>query len=229
LNLYSEYAQDFSNTRQSPWLGWEHLLQYLYKNQPLRVLDLGCGNGRFLKFLLDKKLKVEVYTGVDSSSELLKIADESFNELQSNNTVSTLELKAIDLEEDNWIKKIDKKYNVVVGFGLMHHLKTFTSRKNIYTFSNNLLTPGGLLILTFWQFAKLDRYRDKIIKADFETHDYVLKFGNKGAERFCHYTDEIEISELEKELEITQIESYFNDGEGLNQNLYIIYGRAQNG
>lgn len=59
--FYQSVAKDFSISRQKDWNGWDRAVQ-IAKNhlkEPLRkkgpkILDLGCGNGRFLKFMIKK-------------------------------------------------------------------------------------------------------------------------------------------------------------------------------
>src|SRR5437773_46351 len=54
--FYNRVAQDFDETRQQAWPGWDTLLSYLNAplNAPLSVLDVGCGNGRFGLFLAQR-------------------------------------------------------------------------------------------------------------------------------------------------------------------------------
>ena len=50
----------------------------------MRVLDLGCGNGRFAEFLaqnLDQNIKIE-YVGIDSSGELLELAQKHLSKIE---------------------------------------------------------------------------------------------------------------------------------------------------
>ena len=56
--FYKINAQSFSNTRSKAWQGWDKLLPLIlqFKSKSLKILDLGCGNGRFIKFLCDKKI-----------------------------------------------------------------------------------------------------------------------------------------------------------------------------
>src|ERR1700741_2300315 len=50
-NFYATVADDFDQTRATAWPGWQRLLPYL--SMPLSVLDVGCGNARFARFLHD--------------------------------------------------------------------------------------------------------------------------------------------------------------------------------
>ncbi len=81
--FYASTADEFSATRQQPWPGFDGILPYIppgVKGQPLRVLDVGCGNGRFASYLADQNLAVD-YTGVDASPALLDLARSQTGEL----------------------------------------------------------------------------------------------------------------------------------------------------
>ena len=81
--FYEKTAEEFSKTRQSPWSGWYLLLNAINdflvptsisSGSPLSVLDLGCGNGRFEKFLRENLPISFTGTGIDSDERLLEEA-----------------------------------------------------------------------------------------------------------------------------------------------------------
>lgn len=78
--FYAVNAVDFSATRQSAWAGWEQLAQFaagLFSGaqQPVRVADVACGNGRFLKFLQQRFPAAPIeYVGWDGNGALLSEA-----------------------------------------------------------------------------------------------------------------------------------------------------------
>ena len=72
--FYARFAAPFADSRSSPQPGFHRLLAYL----PIlcdRVLDVGCGNGRFGHFLESEHLSFD-YTGIDFTKELLLFAGE---------------------------------------------------------------------------------------------------------------------------------------------------------
>lgn len=62
--FYAKVEASFSETRQQPWPGWMHVLELArtapdsplrrLEAQPLRLLDIGCGNMRFERFLQEQ-------------------------------------------------------------------------------------------------------------------------------------------------------------------------------
>ncbi len=225
MDLYSTYAEDFSKTRQAPWDGWKKTLKYINSLTKPKVLDLGCGNGRFLKFLVNSGVNFGEYTGVDNSSELLKMTDDFMHQIQATNRLSKFELLNLDFEDLKWGTHINQTYNLIVAFGITHHLKTVESRRQFFNTINFLLEKDGFLIVTFWEFLKIDRYKDKLSPVIIEgsQNDFEMTFGTNGAKRFCHYYNPLEIIELTNHLPLKIMEEYNEDGVENNQNHYIVY------
>lgn len=88
--FYDRHATDFDRTRGSAWAGWQrvadHLLEPPFGTHPIRVLDVGCGNGRLAPFLRQRlerlarttegprqrSAELLRYVGVDASPALLE-------------------------------------------------------------------------------------------------------------------------------------------------------------
>ncbi|BCX13548.1 MAG: hypothetical protein KatS3mg085_080 [Candidatus Dojkabacteria bacterium] len=215
-NLYSEYAHEFSQTRLSPWRGWFEILKYLKKNN-LRVLDLGCGNGRFLKFLIDNNIKFSSYVGVDNSEAMLNLAKSRNYE-----TTSSFSFFCFDLEEDNWSVLQGFSFDFVVAFGLFHHFESKISRITFFKKVENLLEKEGIFILTIWQFLKDPKLKEKIIE-DLGENNYLLSFGQKGAVRFVHNTTEEELREILNNCKLKLIDEFCADGKNNNLNKYEVF------
>ncbi len=227
-DLYSTYAKDFSDTRQAPWPGWERVVKNPELNQfkdSLRILDLGCGNGRFLKYLVQNpQYKIESYLGIDNSDILLNIAKKDLVGLEN------VEFKKSDLNNPNWQVEIQGTFNLITAFGIIHHIDSFENRKNILQYSSNLLEPKGILVLAYWQFEGKDRYKNKLsprtagtTQTDkWSSHDYTMTFGNHKATRFVHNCTKEEVLELEEGTDFEVIDSFYSDGKEGDQNLYRI-------
>src|SRR5262245_36904942 len=81
--FYRVTAGRFDESRQQAWPGWERLAGHLQIDSsgkpqtPLTVLDVGCGNGRFGRFLAQRFGTDAIrYHGLDSSPALLERARE---------------------------------------------------------------------------------------------------------------------------------------------------------
>lgn len=225
MDLYSTYAQEFSNSRQAPWDGWKHLLKFLNSTPNPKILDLGCGNGRFLKYLINSDIEIGEYVGVDNSSELLKMTDDFMDKAKSNTRTSKFELLNLDFENPSWGTELKGQFDFIGAFGITHHLKSPESRRKFFETVNFLLEPGGFFAVTFWEFLKMERYANKItpIEVEDSKNDFEMSFGKNGAKRFCHYYNPLEIIEYTNNLPFKIMEDYLDDGVENNQNHYIVY------
>ncbi len=71
---YNLIAEDFSRVRSRMWEEMRFLVDdYMIAGE--RILDLGCGSGRFFEFLRDKKVD---YIGIDNSERLIEIAKKKY-------------------------------------------------------------------------------------------------------------------------------------------------------
>ena len=59
---YNKIAEHFASTRQYIWPDIGKILDKLKIDQGTKVLDLGCGNGRFADYFIEKKAE---YYGLD--------------------------------------------------------------------------------------------------------------------------------------------------------------------
>ena len=113
--FYETTASAFDETRQHPWDGWERLRANLPAARPLRVLDVGCGNGRFGVFLADE-LSAMTYHGMDNNPTLLGYARDV---LQGRPGITTT-FSQQDIVADGLAVTGD--YDLVVLFGVIHHV-----------------------------------------------------------------------------------------------------------
>jgi SAM-dependent methyltransferase len=71
----SDYARQYLKTRGAPSLGSKALLADILEKmpQPVRIVDLGCGNGQLYDYFKERGLNCR-YTGIDFSEPLLAAA-----------------------------------------------------------------------------------------------------------------------------------------------------------
>jgi len=228
-DFYSQYAADFDRTRHpGGWPGWRRVVETAAQitNRPLRVLDLGCGNGRFALFLQHNPGLLShrhfTYHGLDLSSELIDHAQAATAGLDHVRfRIDDIENCALD----------EAPYDLVTLFGVLHHLPGFNTRRRTVERAASAVAPGGLLALTCWQFAddpgferrRLDWTSEAgVDAAELEPGDHLLRWGPGGsqARRYCHHTGELELDRLIDGLTLAEVARYRSDGPGGRQNLY---------
>ncbi len=134
--VYDSLAEDFSRTRSAIWEEFKSLRDYFQDGE--KVLDLGCGNGRFFELFLGEEGKRVEYFGVDNSPKLLAIARQRYPQVQFILT-DGLELPFAE----NFFDKI-------LCIAVLHHLPGYELRRQFLREAHRVLRPGGLLILTTW-------------------------------------------------------------------------------
>ena len=207
--FYKEISDEFSNTRQYPWKGWGKILDNIKTEGDVNILDLGCGNGRFYEFLKNN-LKVSFkYLGLDNNEELLNIAKGKYPKASFN----TLDI--FDSIED-----IKKTYDLVVGFGITHHIPGKEFRIKWFEDITKLINKNGYLVLSFWNFLG----KGSLIKArELEENDYWMGWGNSKEKRYCHYYDKKELEEITKILKKNNVLLIKNISDATDLNIYKIY------
>lgn len=226
LDFYNTTSEYFDRSRKYSWEGWERLINN-YELRINNVLDLGCGNGRFYEFL-EKNLSNDFeYFGVDSNEYLLRVALESYS--KDNAEFEHLDFIS-DLISGKEIK-FDKKFDLIVLFGVMHHIPSYALRLGIVKKLKSFLTPNGALVLSLWNFLDDERIKNKIEswesveidQSELEQNDYLLGW-DRGVKalRYCHYFSEDEIEKLVKDSGLKLKDKFKAEGKLNNLNTYLV-------
>ncbi len=211
---YNLIAQDFSRTREVVWPEMDFLFNdFLYPGN--KVLDLGCGNGRW--FDVFQKMKAD-YVGVDNSQELIKIAQEKYPQGKFRLA------NALDLPFS------DKFFDCVYSIAVFHQIPSSQFRLKFLEEAKRVLKPGGPLILTVWNFH---RPRELILlikytilkllgKSELDFGDVFCSWGDK-AKRYYHIFFKRELLNLAKASgwEIKRV-GVVKNKKGNRQNIYLI-------
>lgn len=232
-DFYKSVGEEFSNTRQYYWKGWEDIFPKTFKelkensikNNSIKILDIGCGNGRFYKYIKENIDKLELqninieYLGIDNNDTLLEIANNIGTKTHENKVGDNkIDFKKLDIFLE--LENIQDKFDLIVGFGITHHIPGNTYRKRWFDKLTQLLNKNGILILSYWNF--LDK-KSLIPTTDLEENDYWLGWNTTKEKRYCHYYDEKELNQIHKLLEEKNINivEILDKKEDLNK--YIVY------
>ncbi len=248
--FYSRHAGEFSDTRETPWRGWERVLANLAaardEGRELRVLDLRCGNGRFALYLAAQWRREGdgprpwAYLGLDASQALLDRATARLAAWPG------CELAAWNLVEDHLEAAAgERSFSLVALFGLLHHVPGAELRRQLLLEAAARLEPGGFLALSLWRFAAEARFSRRILpweeageeladvdRAELEPGDHLLRWGaGPGAVRYCHATTSEEVEAWRRALgaEPSGLElagEFLADGRSGALNHYLLFRRA---
>ena len=214
--FYARFAEPFVASRAGAQPGFVRLLAYLPAGRP-RVLDVGCGDGRFGRFLVGQELDVE-YVGVDFSADLLAAA------------TGTGRFVRRDLSQAGSLDDLGQ-FDFVVCLATLQHIPGRDNRARLLAEMAARLGPGGHVALANWQFAASERQRRKIRPwaeaqidaADLEAGDYLLSWQRGGyGLRYVALLDEGETQRLAGAAGLRVVEQFHSDGREGNLNLYTI-------
>lgn len=212
--------------------------------EPLTILDVGCGNGRFADYLssrFDGRIR---YFGVDDSREMLGLARQRLSALPS----VELRLRQWDLVGGDLGELTgDWNFHLIVAFGVLHHIPGLDRRRQLLQYLTERLEPGGHLSLSFWQFGEQERFQvrfvdwseynlasSEVIDLDqLEGGDHLLAWGGEEdparecegrlrPRRYCHHTTEHEAQMLVDGLGLSTRDSFRSDGGSRDLNLYYV-------
>lgn len=222
--FYAAVADAFDQTRGRPWPGWYKLLPYLPRRPThYRLLDVGCGNGRFGVFLAAQwPESALIYHGVDNNAPLLARAGAA---LMAHPNVSA-QLTESDILEDALPQGV---YDLIVLFGVLHHIPGRDQRLAMMRQLAGQLAEGGRLAFACWRFAEQARFMARAAAWPSgiarEEGDYLLDW-REGAQalRYCHYVDDAEHAALVTASGLIEIATYRADGASGDMNRYSILG-----
>jgi len=228
--FYADFADPFAETRLPRQPGLERILPYI--PAACTLLDVGCGNGRLALWLEAHEREV-AYTGVDFSTALL---------VHARQTVAGLEhvkptFWEADITQPGWSSLLPgKTFQVVIMLAVLHHIPGQERRQALCREMANLVVPGGVFILTTWQFLSSPRMRRKIVPwaragispDEVEPNDYLLDWKRGGlGYRYCHLVDEAALAKLAVSAGFSILEMFYADGKEGNLNLYAVCKRER--
>jgi ubiquinone/menaquinone biosynthesis C-methylase UbiE len=213
-STYNEIATDFDRTRTHMKEDLDFLVPYL-KDRPT-IIDLGCGNGRFVTLLEEAEKQNHAhkfhYLGIDNNASLLTLAKKHFPE------------KAFIEGDQLQIPAEDEIADLLVNIRAFHHIPSKKLRRLALAEMRRVLKPHGLVIITVWNLWQ-KKYRKHIF---FGILRYLWSFGGyapndtfipwgKKAKRYYHAFLPLELNNLVTNagFEIEDL-FYVNNGKRVN-------------
>ncbi len=178
VKAYDSIASEFDQTRKVQWLEFHEFLEYVVND--VKILDIGCGNGRVYELLKEKNID---YLGVDNSSGLIEKA-------RSNHPEAQFEMgDMVDLDLPN------NNFDIIFSIASFHHIPGKKLRKKAVNEMHRVLKKDGILILTSWNLFQW-KYFKCFIKSilscivhfgfKYAWNDLWIKWGNKPIKRYYH-------------------------------------------
>ena len=223
--FYSDFGTSFSATRQRLQPGVRKILSRLAGEE--RILDLGCGNGEMARCLAQSGFH-GAYTGLDFSLPLL-------NDAKSQSAGFSAVFGETDLTVSDWDQAlVPGQFSLITAFAVLHHIPSMDLRRVILHKVRRLLAPGGIFVLSNWQFLNSEKLKTRIqpwasaglCVEDVDDGDYLLDWRAGGAGlRYVHHFSTQELGQLASETSFKISESFLSDGDGGRLGLYQIWER----
>lgn len=187
--FYRAQAASFAETRQAAWPGWARCLEAAGLDahragagapdaggEPLRVLDLGCGNLRFERFLEEALPGAPMAfhaidccdglaaLGADTSALRSPVRYQSLDAMAALAAGEGLQARpaahapggpaasAAAAALARAIEAPDRSCGLAVAFGFMHHAPLAAWRCAVLAALCAKVRPGGHVAVSFWQF-----------------------------------------------------------------------------
>ena len=221
--FYNHFGEQFSATRQRLQPGVKRILDSIQED--VSVLDLGCGNGHFLRELSKRGHKAPLL-GLDFSLPLLRDAESAPGVL----------FREIDLTQlsafSDQLLAVSGLWSMVTMFATLHHIPSTEIRLDILRTVRKLLRGDGKFILSNWQFLNSKKLKSRIQswdrvginENDLNEGDYLLDWRSGGnGLRYAHHFTAEELLGMAEQAEMRVIDSFSSDGDGGNLGLYQVW------
>lgn len=200
---YDQISEEFHQTRQKQWKEFEKFLPYMENGET--VADLGCGNGRFYKFL-NQHRKVN-YIGIDNSKNLLEEAKKQFSKVK--------------FLEGNLLKipLKDSSIKIAVAIASFHHIPSKKLRAKSLKEIYRILKLKGKFIITVWNLFQ-PKYIKYIWQArlkhiytlgKYDSRDTFIPWGKSEVKRYYYAFKRKELKNLLEKNGFIILEEHFDN------------------
>lgn len=153
---YNEIAGEFSETRKELWPTMKELGNMVREGGS--VLDAGCGNGRLLEAFKNKKIE---YTGVDSSKNLIQLAEAKYQELNQKSKIKNPKFIVADILD---LSQIKNKFDWVFSIAALHHFPGEDLQVKALSEMKNKIKENGKIVISVWKLWNQPKYLKLIAK-----------------------------------------------------------------
>jgi SAM-dependent methyltransferase len=228
-DFYRDHAAEFSAVRTAPWPGWDQLVPALRATpgaDAVRVLDVGCGHGRFARWVAAALApRALALWGVDASEPLLAAARGGGPPGAHWRTGDVT--AAPDALPSG-------PFDLVALFAVIHGVPSRERRRALLAACAARLVPGGRLVLTIWLRGERERAVDwnsyssrarmPIDCTQLEPGDRLIPWGpGDHVVRYFHFFDESELATWTAGLPLVLERRYRADGRTGDQNEYFVF------
>lgn len=223
--FYTQFAHSFAQSRSAARVNLELIMPYV--GDGVKVLDVGCGNGRLAKRLDDEHFGLH-YVGVDASPQLIALA----RAVTLKRVSATLCLA--DVTAPKWTTALREHapFDLTLAFAVLHHIPSFDLRCRVLRDIHGLLRADGVLVMSNWQFTHSERLKNKVVsfrtldidERELEAGDALLDWKRDGAGvRYVHLLTRDEVQSLAAQSGFAVFEQFEADGD---LNLFSVLQRT---
>jgi ubiquinone/menaquinone biosynthesis C-methylase UbiE len=144
---WNKIASEFDLTRKTNWPELSDLKEYVEPG--MKVLDLGCGNGRLFELLKDSQID---YTGIDNSKKLIGLARTKY----TNQKLLTGDALNLPFE--------DNSFDLIYSVAVLHVIPSKEMRLLFLQEAQRVLKKDGKIVLTVWNLWQR-KYSSRVVKS----------------------------------------------------------------
>jgi ubiquinone/menaquinone biosynthesis C-methylase UbiE len=144
--FYNKEAKKYYETRKKYWKDVEYLLEALesFRGKKIRILEFGCGSGRFASYLLQHYQGDFDYIGVDFSQKLIDLAQKELPDF----TFICSDISTFVLQQEQ------ESFDIIVGTSSFQHIPNKKERLFLMKYFYGLLKYEGLFMMLNWAFSQ---------------------------------------------------------------------------
>lgn len=201
-NVYDAIAEDFDITRYKPWPDTIRFAERFSAGQ--HILDLGCGNGRDLRYFEEQGMKV---TGLDLSKGQLQVVRQ-----RADSIPFIVQGDVANLPFD------DNIADGAICVATLHHLPEPDQRIKALKEVYRCIKPGGFCLVGTWA-AEQPKFKENIGQAkqefqhDWEPGDMLLDWkmpDGRIFKRYYHLFSEKEFDDMLAGTDFDVIERFYS-------------------